>query len=197
MKVNRIVVMAFILLVFVVVSILAQDKPQQDKPQYVGASKCKACHLSKKKGEQFNKWKNGPHAKAFETLGSAKAKEVAANAGVKGEPQKADECLKCHVTAHGVDSTLIADSYDIKEGISCETCHGPGSLYRKASVMNVKKYEANPKEMLAQWKELGLIIPDEKLCKNCHNEKSPSYKPFKYKEFSEKIAHPNPNIKKQ
>jgi hypothetical protein len=38
----------------------------------------------------------------------------------------------------------------------------------------------------------GLIIPDEKVCLTCHNEKNPFHKPFNYKEAVAKIAHPIP-----
>ncbi|MDQ7053400.1 MAG: hypothetical protein Q9P14_11070 [candidate division KSB1 bacterium] len=40
---------------------------------------------------------------------------------------------------------------------------------------------------------VGLIKPDEKTCKNCHNEKSPTFKEFDYGEkFYEKIKHEKP-----
>ncbi|MFC1557439.1 multiheme c-type cytochrome, partial [candidate division KSB1 bacterium] len=145
---------------------------------------------------QFTVWQEGPHAKAFEMLGTPAAKEAAEKAGV-GDPQKAGECLQCHTTAYGVDASMLATGFEpAKEGIGCETCHGPGSLYRKASVMNAKKYQEDPEGTLAQWKELGLIEPDGNLCITCHNEKNPFHKPFNFEEFSAKIAHPNPNIKK-
>ena len=32
----------------------------------------------------------------------------------------------------------------------------------------------------------------EKLCKTCHNEKSPTYKEFKFKDMWAKIAHMRP-----
>ena len=38
----------------------------------------------------------------------------------------------------------------------------------------------------------GLVLPDEKTCKGCHNEESPSYKNFDFASFSQKIAHPMP-----
>ena len=41
----------------------------------------------------------------------------------------------------------------------------------------------------------GLIIPDEKTCIQCHNDKSPTYKEFDYKKFYAKIAHPIPTEK--
>jgi hypothetical protein len=42
----------------------------------------------------------------------------------------------------------------------------------------------------------GMIYPATQSCKLCHNEESPTYKPFDEKTFSEKIAHPNPKAKK-
>jgi hypothetical protein len=41
----------------------------------------------------------------------------------------------------------------------------------------------------------GLILPDEKVCKKCHNEQSPHYKGFNYKEYVAKIAHDDPTTK--
>ncbi|MFC1563449.1 cytochrome c family protein [candidate division KSB1 bacterium] len=192
MRFYRIIGLSGLALIFSIAAIMAQGTPK-----YVGASKCKACHMSKKKGDQFNKWKENRHASAFVTLGTDRAKSVAAEAGVSGDPQKADACLQCHVTAHGADKAALDTSYKMEEGVTCETCHGPGSLYRKASVMNAKKYAADPEGTVAGWKTMGLIMPDENLCKKCHNEKSPTYKPFDYKSFAEMIAHPNPNITKK
>ncbi|MFC1493415.1 cytochrome c family protein, partial [candidate division KSB1 bacterium] len=160
----------------------------------VGASKCKACHMAAKKGNQFKVWQGSRHASAYATLATDRAKSVAAEAGVTGDPQKADACLKCHVTAHGTDAANLDASYKQDEGVSCEECHGPGSLYRKATVMNAKKYAADPAGSVASWKTMGLKTPDEELCKKCHNEESPTYKPFDFKKFQEMIAHPNPNI---
>ena len=191
MKIYRIIGLSALVLIFSIAALMAQGTPK-----YVGASKCKACHMSKKKGNQFNKWKDSRHGNAFATLGTDRAKSVAAEAGVTGDPQKTDACLKCHVTAYGTDAANLDKSYKQAEGVSCETCHGPGSLYRKASVMNAKKYAADPEGMLASWMEIGLIKPTEELCKTCHNEESPTYKPFDFKTFHEMIAHPNPNIAK-
>ena len=68
------------------------------------------------------------------------------------------------------------------EGVSCESCHGAGSAYKTATIMKDK----------AKAIAAGLIIPDEKLCRKCHNPESPTYKEFNFKTFSAKIAHPNP-----
>ena len=116
-----------------------------------------------------------------------KAKEIATAKGI-ADPQKADECLGCHVTGHPVAADQIAEgrrgkaTYDITEGVSCEACHGPGSEYKSRKVM--QDHEAAV--------AAGMVVPDEALCVTCHNDKSPTYKPFKFDEFVAKIAHPKP-----
>ncbi len=135
--------------------------------KYIGASKCKMCHNKAPKGEQFNKWSEGVHAKAMESL--------------KGDEANDPKCLKCHSTAGSVDKSLIA-GLKSTEGVSCESCHGPGSAYKSASVMKNQKLSL----------EKGLVIPDEKVCKTCHNEESPHYKGFNFEEYVAKIAHDDP-----
>ncbi len=135
---------------------------------YIGASKCKMCHNKPDKGEQYNKWAAGPHAKALASL--------------KGADATNPKCLKCHSTymsvAEGVRGTLTKE-----EGISCESCHGPGSAYKVIGIMKDK----------AKAKAAGLIMPDEKLCRKCHNKESPNYKEFNFAEYSKKIAHKDPS----
>lgn len=143
-------------------TVLAQDF------KYIGATKCKMCHNKAEKGEIYNAWAAGPHAKAMESL--------------KGDEAKDPKCLKCHSTAASVDASLVA-TLKVAEGVSCESCHGPGSAYKSAAIM--KKQELS----LAK----GMIIPEEKVCKQCHNEESPNYKGFNYAEYVAKIAHDDPS----
>ena len=148
--------------------------------KYIGASKCKMCHVKPATGEQYNIWAKGPHAGAMKTLAGEEAKKIASEKGI-ADPTTDPACIKCHSTVAAVDSKLIATA-KMDEGVSCESCHGPGSMYKGASVMKNRA--------LAMSK--GMIIPDEALCKTCHNEESPTYKGFNYTEMLAKIAHPNP-----
>ena len=138
--------------------------------KYIGAEKCKMCHNKPDKGEQYKIWAAGPHANAMASLSAEEATDA--------------KCLKCHSTAAAVDAGMIA-TLKPGEGVSCESCHGPGSLYKSMSVMK------NREQSIAK----GLIVPDEALCKTCHNEESPTFKGFDYAEYSAKIAHPNPKAK--
>ena len=96
---------------------------------YSGAGKCKMCHKSEKQGEQFPKWEAGKHSKTLAALSSEKAAAVASEMGVSGTPADSPECLKCHGPLYEKAPELKA------EGVSCEVCHGPGSDYKKMSVM--------------------------------------------------------------
>lgn len=156
---------------------------QDEKPQFIGSETCaKICHKTSKQGEQLRIWQESAHAKAWETLASAKAKEIAKAKGI-ADPQKSDQCVKCHTTAHGVDAALLDAKFDHSEGVGCESCHGPGSIYKKRSIMKDRDAAV----------AAGLLLPDEKTCLQCHNEESPTYKPFKYEERWKAIAHPKPS----
>jgi hypothetical protein len=90
--------------------------------------------------------------------------------------------LKCHATAYNFSEAKVTESVPVEEGVSCESCHGPGKDYMKKSVMEDKDAAI----------EAGLVIPDEQTCKKCHNEESPNYKPFDFAARWEEIKHPVP-----
>jgi len=135
--------------------------------KYIGAAKCKMCHNKADKGEIYNVWAARPHANAMESL--------------QGDEATNPKCLKCHATIGHVDPSLVA-TLKVKDGVSCESCHGPGSAYKSATVM--KKQELS----LAK----GLIIPTEEVCLKCHNDESPHFKGFNFAEYAAKIVHDNP-----
>jgi hypothetical protein len=167
--------LAFLIAVAGAGSIMAGDHA------YIGAGKCKMCHNSAAKGAQYTKWTEAQHSKAFATLGNDQAKEIASAKGI-ADAQKDDGCLSCHVTGHGAPAAQLTQKYSAEEGVSCESCHGPGDDYWK---MNVMKDQAKSIEA-------GLVIPDESTCVTCHNDKSPTFKGFDFAAMNAKIAHPNP-----
>lgn len=135
---------------------------------YIGAAKCKMCHNKPAVGGQYKQWAGTKHAKAMESL--------------EGAEKEDSKCLKCHSTAGSVDESLIA-SLTVKEGVSCESCHGAGSGYKSKTTMQDRD------KALAK----GLLIPTEETCLECHNEESPHFKGFNYEEYLEKIVHPIPD----
>ncbi len=154
-----------------------------EAPKYIGAKKCKACHI-----KQFKSWEATRMSGSFENL----------KAGIKAEEKKkakidpnkdytADKgCLKCHTTGYGKPGgfTTIAETPDLA-GVQCEGCHGPGSEFSQIMKKN-KEFK------LAEVKKAGLIIPseDEKGCMVCHGGDSPFNEKVdaKYKfDFKEKL----------
>ncbi len=158
------------------------------EPKYVGASKCKTCHKKELIGDQYGKWEKSAHAKAYQTLESDKAKQIAADKGISSAPHEADECLECHATAHGLSASQVAGKpLDVKDGVQCESCHGPGSDYKK------KKTMADHAAAVAA----GLWEPgkDASICTKCHNERSPTWDPavgFDFEARKKEIEHKIP-----
>ncbi len=153
--------------------------------EFVGAAKCKTCHRKPESGEQYPKWEESRHSKAFQTLATDEAKAIAAERGIDN-PQESAECLQCHVTAYDAPAELLGAKYSVEDGVGCESCHGAGGNYFKKSTM--KSITAGEIE----GSSVGLMTPDETTCTGCHNEKSPNFKGFDFDEYWAKIAHPIP-----
>ncbi len=166
----------------------SETSAQEKQRTFVGMKTCKVCHTGTMAEKDVTKnsydiWKDGPHSKTYEVLASDEAKAVAKERGIEN-PQEADECLKCHVTAHGVDEQYLGKKYAPEDGVGCESCHGAGKDYSKAKVKKaIKNGEVDPASV-------GLLKPDENTCRTCHNEESPTYKEFNFSERYEKIKHP-------
>ena len=128
------------------------EEVERPEPAYVGATKCKVCHLG-----IFNSWSDTPHRRALSSLQREEA----------GDPR----CLKCHTTGFGTGGYATDANIVDLAGVQCEACHGAGSLYSLSSIM-IKP------ELYSQ---AGLVTPDSLTCMRCHNAKSPTFKGFAYK----------------
>jgi YVTN family beta-propeller protein len=146
-------------------------------PKYVGSAACGACHQGPQMGYQLSLWRMSPHAQAYAVLSTPRAAELAKKAGIVEDPQLSPACLKCHVTGGGSDA-LVAKTYDLMEGVGCESCHGPGSEHMPEPVGRGKVGAARA----------GLRPVTEKTCLGCHT--STHEKPFSFSEAKAKIAHP-------
>lgn len=134
-----------------------------DTADYLGVKTCKMCH-----SKQYAAWSQTKHAKALETLKTADAKTVAAQAAkakIEAKSGTDEGCLKCHVTGLGKktgfamgDSTKVA----LLGAVTCEACHGPGSKHKAAAKEDKKK--------------MIIHSPTKEMCMNCHTpEMSPKF----------------------
>ena len=173
---------------------------QAKTAKYVGVNKCKMCHSSAAGGNQYGKWTEEKHSKAFDNLASAKAKETGSKQGI-ADPQTSDKCLKCHTTAFGVSKDMLDPKFDPKLGVQCESCHGPGENHVKARMAAAA---SGGGDVFGPGKDQGVTIPageingkpDAKVCLGCHNKESPNFTGFDFDKMSKQIAHPDPRLKK-
>jgi len=147
-------------------------------PMYVGAAACMSCHNDGERGNPAVSWMRSRHGHAYWRLGADWALFLA-----KLRPHHADlehpisdeRCLLCHVTGRQDDDALFAEGFRAEEGVSCESCHGPGSLYVDPEIMSDREvFLAN-----------GGLIPDENTCRSCHRNSDQ----FDFEEMWPKVAH--------
>lgn len=172
----------------------------QAQSDYIGNDQCKVCHNKKPEGAQWSVWKEMNHANALNALMSDEAKKVAEEKGLPKPPHESPECLKCHVTGYDVEKMAAPAKIKHEDGVQCETCHGPGSAHvTDGREVMFKKKTAAEIDWMANLKKV-----EEALCRECHNEESPTWNPEKYtledgskagfdfEQAKAKIAHPNP-----
>src|SRR3972149_9575511 len=138
-----------------------RGQEKERHPVYVGVKVCASCHEGKHIGNQCSLWHLSKHAKAYTSLATPEAKQIAKWSGIPMEPQESAMCLGCHATAAEAEDWEKDPTFFAKDGVQCEKCHGPGSEYADATVMM--------NSLLAEKK--GLIIPTADDCMKCHAEK--------------------------
>lgn len=151
--------------------------PAHAQGGFVGVKVCARCHDKDGQRSPLHLWRTSKHADAYATLQAHSESEarkcqdlelwiVEIGRGVKyGLPRPAaesKECLPCHTTAFGVGPQLIAPSFDPKDGVQCESCHGPGSAHAEAMTA---KDSARAAAGLARYDDDRAI---EARCRTCH-----------------------------
>jgi YVTN family beta-propeller protein len=147
-------------------------------PKLVGSTKCAECHKAAQLGYQYSKWRMSGHALAYARLGTERARDMAKEAGVQGDPLTEPACLKCHTTVYHDPAGGREDSYALHEGVGCEACHGAGSEFAVEAVMRDE-----PAALKA-----GLKPITRETCAACHE--NAHGKPFDYDAAVKAIAHP-------
>ncbi len=120
----------------------AAAQPAPEAPLFVGVKGCQTCHAVSHR-DHYHDWLATKHARAFSAL--------------KGKERNDPACLRCHTTGHGGQWAPGVGADDL-QGVQCEACHGPGSLYRPQAVM--KDHKAA--------RDAGLQVPTRETCLRCH-----------------------------
>ena len=135
---------------------------------YIGAKKCKMCHL-----KEYNSWAETKMAKSFENLkpGVGADTKKAHNLDPAKDYTADATCVACHTTGFGKPGGFVdlAKTPDLV-GVQCEVCHGPGGTYTLKEHMSLQNKEYKRATLVA----VGLTDKITKdTCVTCHNSKSP------------------------
>jgi hypothetical protein len=170
-----------VFIIFVALCLFAAIAQTQNQTpsSFVGAKACAACHNSGGEGENsFGVWQTSGHAQAFKTLVSCTENQArdlgdlklwvvtmgnGERYGLPNPAQESKHCLPCHATGFGVGAKLLGPSFDLKDGIQCESCHGPGSAHVEAKTGSKSAEASAP---LKQYKDESAIMAK---CSTCHN----------------------------
>src|SRR6266849_5222875 len=110
--------------------------PPADAGKYTGPGSCSStsCHGSVRPRADNRIFQNeysiwvvkDKHAKAYEALTGQVGERIGRTLGV-GKSEQAAKCLACH--ALDVPANSRAKTFELNEGVTCESCHGPASAW--------------------------------------------------------------------
>ncbi len=140
--------------------------------KYVGPGSCaaSACHGSisprnttKVLQNEYSTWvTEDSHARAYNSLKGPLGRQMSAILKI-GPAENAPKCLVCH--ALSVSAAEHGRDFDVSEGVSCESCHGPASAWLGPHIQPTAKHADMVRLGLVDSK--SLTIRSEK-CLSCH-----------------------------
>jgi hypothetical protein len=153
-------------------ALLTAPEVQVTDARYVGPGSCAAvaCHggiaprmSTKVLQNEYSTWvTEDKHARAFTVLTQPLARQMTEILKI-GSAERTPKCLICH--ALSVEPAHRAREFDISEGVSCESCHGPASNWLGPHIQAGAKH--------AEMVRLGLIENKNlrtrsEVCLSCH-----------------------------
>jgi hypothetical protein len=140
--------------------------------KYVGPGSCSAvaCHggirardTTKVLQNEYSTWiTSDKHAHAYTALTEPLGKQMAAILKI-GPAEKAQRCLVCHAVS--VPQSEHAREFDVAEGVSCESCHGPASAWIGPHIQPTAKHADMVRLGLVDNKDLAKRT---ERCLTCH-----------------------------
>ena len=140
--------------------------------KYIGAGSCSAtaCHggvqpktITSVQQNEYSIWVvQDSHAKAFRSLQNQVSLRMGKILGI-GKPESAPKCLACH--ALSVPAAQKGRDFDIGDGVSCESCHGPASGW--LGPHTTKDFPRARSVALGMYDTSDLVRRSEK-CLTCH-----------------------------
>lgn len=146
---------------------------QTPPAQYTGPGSCasSSCHGAVQpktdtdiQQTEYSTWVvQDKHAKAYTVLTNAQSKRIARNLGLPEPAEKSAKCLACH--ALDVPAARRARTFELDDGVSCESCHGPASAWLGPHTSKNWKHEDSVRLGMYDSKDL---VKRSELCLSCH-----------------------------
>ncbi|HUP91481.1 MAG TPA: multiheme c-type cytochrome [Solimonas sp.] len=149
-----------------------QALPRDAEDTHVGVVICSnsTCHgasspsaFASVQQNEFLVWKQkDPHARAYASLGTERAQQIAARLGID-KAQGAAACLVCH--SDYVPAARRGKNHSNADGVACEACHGGAQRWLGVHSAGITGHEGNLK--------LGMFPTENpkaraRLCLSCH-----------------------------
>lgn len=140
--------------------------------RFTGPGSCSSssCHGSVRARTETRIWQNeystwvvkDKHSRAFKALSSPVAARMARILGL-ARADAAPKCLACH--ALDVPANERGRTFDLSDGVSCESCHGPASAW--LGPHTTKDWTHEQSLQRGMYDTRGLVRRSEK-CLSCH-----------------------------
>ncbi len=145
-----------------------------DTPRFLGAGSCSAsgCHGTPgavgATGSEYSTWlTQDKHARAYEVLFQPRSQKMVKMLG-RSNAHEDTLCLSCHVhsdvakVAHRLPDSFRSD------GVSCESCHGPGEKWLTEHFKPSWKQVSTEKKQTLGMHDTKSIGGRAKICVDCH-----------------------------
>src|SRR5271157_3687885 len=160
----------------VLLCLAAADSAATDSPEpvkYIGPGSCAAtsCHGSVKPiagsrilQNEYSTWiLLDKHSRAYQALTGDVAERMARILKLGGKAEDAPKCLVCHALYTTPEQR--GRSFEIAEGVSCESCHGPASAWLGPHTTRDWQHE---KSVALGMSDTRDVIHRTEKCLECH-----------------------------
>ena len=104
------------------------------------------------------------HARAYQALSNPVSVRIGKILMLERPPNQTQRCLACHALAVPPDQR--AETFDISDGVSCESCHGPASGWLGQHTVKDWPHERSVKELgMIDLRDMGVRSHN---CLHCH-----------------------------
>ena len=138
-------------------------------PKFLGANSCAStsCHGGGGQDQnQFLVWslKDFHSQRPAATLTTARAKQIADALGIS-DPTANTRCTTCHAPLNSVPENLRGNNFNVSDGVSCESCHGPAENWLR---FHTRKDYSRADRTAAGMRDLQNLYVRANTCVACH-----------------------------